>query len=397
MKYIVLVPDGASDYPLKELSGRTPLQATNIPHMDRLAREGLLGTVRTIPWGMSPGSDVANLSIMGYDPTRFYTGRGPLEAASLGVELKADEVAFRCNLVTVADGRLIDYSAGHITSEEARLLIEDLQKKLGSDNIRFYPGISYRHLLVLHNGAAQARCLPPHDIVGSQIEASFPSGQGSEELLGLMKASREILEAHTVNQERVREGKNPANMIWLWGQGKAPAMPTFREKYGLTGGVITAVDLIKGIGRYAGLRIVDVPGATGYFDTDYAAKAEYALKVIQEIDFVFVHVEAPDEAGHTRNLQAKMEALEKFDEKIVGYLLDSLEEQEEFRILLLPDHATPLEIATHVDDPVPFVIFDSTQPRSSTNSFDEVAAEKSNFHLSQGFKLMDFFITGKLS
>lgn len=396
MKYIVLVPDGASDYPVRELGGRTPLQAANIPHMDNLAREGLLGTVRTIPPGMSPGSDVANLSIMGYDPTRFYTGRGPLEAASLGVELKADEVAFRCNLVTVAEERLIDYSAGHITSEEAHVLIGALQMEMGGEAWKFYPGVSYRHLLVVSNGAEKARCLPPHDVVGEPVEASLPSGEGAEELVALMKASRNILEGHPVNQKRVQEGKNAANMIWLWGQGKAPVMPTFGEKYGLTGGVITAVDLIKGIGRYAGLRAVDVPGATGYFDTDYAAKAKYALEVLEGTDFVFVHVEAPDEAGHTKNLRAKIEALEKFDEEIVGYVLESLKEQE-FKILLLPDHATPLEIATHADDPVPFVIFDSTEKRTfSDHSFNEVAARNSDLQLSQGFLLMDYFITGKL-
>lgn len=397
MKYVVLVPDGASDYPLKELGGKTPLQVAEIPHMHRLAQEGMLGTVLTVPEGLSPGSDVANLCIMGYDPARFYTGRGPLEAASMGVPLEKGDVAFRCNLVTVTDGRLVDYSAGHIASKEARELINALEKELGGERRHFYAGVSYRHLLVLQDKSLPAECRPPHDVVGSEIIGILPSGQGSTELVDLMRTSSDILASHPVNLERKREGKNQANMIWPWGQGTAPQMPTYQEKYGISGAVISAVDLIKGIGRYAGLRILDVPGATGYFDTNYAAKAEYALSALSEDDFVFVHVEAPDEAGHTRNHRAKIQALEDFDAHIVAFLLDNLAELGESKILLLPDHATPLAVATHTRDAVPFVIWDSTSMRPARgNAFDEASAARTGLHISEGFKLMDFFLTGKL-
>lgn len=397
MKYVILVPDGAADYPLKELNGKTPLQVAQLPHMDELVRKGLLGTVRTIPSGMNPGSDIANLSILGYDPHRFYTGRGPLEAASMGITLAEDEVAFRCNLVTVSERRLVDYSAGHIPTEEARILIEVVDSELGDSKVKFYAGVSYRHLMVMQDKISDVRCNPPHDVVGSKLEEILPAGKGAEELIRFTETSYQLLEAHPINKKRVGEGKSPANMIWLWGQGKAPAMPTLQEKYGVSGAVISAVDLVKGIGRLAGLKVIEVPGATGYFDTDYAAKAEYAFRSLEEGDFVFVHVEAPDEAGHTRNLQAKIKALEEFDVKIVGYILRALKDYGEFKILLLPDHATPLEVATHTADPVPFVIFDSSQPKSDGfDTFDELTAQKSNMHLTQGFKLMDLFVAGKI-
>ncbi len=395
MKYIILVPDGAADYPLKELGGKTPLQVAKLPNMDELANKGLIGTVKTIPSGMNPGSDVANLSIMGYDPQRFYTGRGPLEAASMDIKLGRDDIAFRCNLVTVSEQELIDYSAGHISTEESRILIEAVDSELGDDRVTFYPGVSYRHLMVWHNGLQKMNCFPPHDVVGRNLKDILPTGKGAEELIKLIEASYQILQAHPVNQNRVSEGKNPANMIWLWGQGKRPAMPTIKEKYGISGAVISAVDLVKGIGRLAGMKVIEVPGATGYFDTDYRAKSQYGLKVLEEVDLVFLHVEAPDEAGHTGDIKAKISALENFDSLIVETFLKQLD--GDFKILLLPDHATPIKVRTHVTDPVPFIIYNSSANQPGNFTFDEMSAQKSSFYLSEGHKLMDLFVRGSVN
>ncbi|MDD2666743.1 MAG: cofactor-independent phosphoglycerate mutase [Methanocellales archaeon] len=365
MKYVVLVGDGMEDYPIKALEGRTPLQVAYTPNMDFISAEGMVGTVRTIPEGMYPGSDVANLSILGYDPRKYYTGRGPLEAASMGVFLDEDDVAFRCNLVTVKDGILVDYSAGHISTEEGRSLIKLIDGELGDRNISFHPGISYRHLLVL-KGCEKVKCVPPHDMVGHLIEENLPSGKGSKLLKKLMQDSRSFLGEY---------------MIWPWGPGKAPNLPSFEEKYGLSGSVISAVDLIKGIGRCAELQIIDVPGATGYLDTNYRGKAEYALRSLEKKDFAFVHVEAPDEAGHEGNIGAKIKAIEDFDEKVVGTMLDGLEGYGEHKILVLSDHPTPISLRTHTADPVGFSIF-------STGEFPNMG------FIEEGHRLMDIFIKG---
>ncbi|MDD5166850.1 MAG: cofactor-independent phosphoglycerate mutase, partial [Candidatus Omnitrophica bacterium] len=363
MKYIVLVGDGMADYPLKELGERTPLEAARKPNMDFIAKAGVLGRAKTIPAKMSPASDVANLSILGYDPEKFYTGRGPLEAANLGVELEEDDVAFRCNLITAVGDTLVDYSAGHISSKEAGILIKFIDKKLGTNRIRFFPGVSYRHLMLVKRGAEdklqELFCRPPHDITGEKISKNLPQGKGAgaEMIIKLMQDSREILEGHEINHVRVDLKENPANMIWLWGQGRKPSMPKFIDKYGVSGSVISAVDLIKGLGRLLGLDVINVRGATGYYDTDYAAKARAALKSLEKNDFVFVHVEAPDEAGHNGDLREKITAIERIDQLILGPILKAFSRKKNFRILVLPDHATPVSLKTHVANEICFAMF----------------------------------------
>jgi len=403
MKYIVLIGDGMADRPLKELEGKTPLQKAFTPNMDRLAREGIIGTVRTIPPGFHPGSDVANLSILGYDPRKFYSGRAPLEAASMGVDLNKGDVAYRCNLVTLKFDKertravMEDYSGGHISTGEARDLIKDINSGLGTDAIRFYPGVSYRHLMVWQNGTLDVECVPPHDITGKEITDYLPTGQGEEVLRNLMRASVGVLHNHTVNKERVSKGKKPANSIWLWGQGKKPQMPTFREKYSLSGALVSAVDLTKGLGVYAGFEILKVPGVTGYIDTNYTGKAEYSLKALEKCDFVYIHVEAPDEAGHSGNYRDKVKAIEDFDALVVGTVLRGAKAFEEYRILLMPDHATPIEARTHTSEPVPFVIYDSRKKRDNKGAaFDEGIAERKDIMVvEEGHTLMDYFIRGK--
>ena len=396
MKYIVLVGDGMADYPIKELGGRTPLEVARTPNMDYIARYGRLGRVRTIPEKMKPASDVANLSILGYDPQKFYSGRGPLEAANLGVELEDDDVAFRCNLVTVANDKLIDYSAGHISSKEAAILIKSIDDSLGTDRIKFYHGISYRHLMLVKRGAEQhladLKCNPPHDIAGQDISKNLPKGEGSEVIIKLMEDSRKILEKHEINLVRIDLKENPANMIWLWGQGKKPAMPAFQAKYGLSGSVISAVDLLKGLGKILGLDVINVPGATGYYDTDYEGKARAALRSLEEKDFVFVHVEAPDEAGHNGDLREKITAIERFDQLVVGTILKAFKRKKNFRILVLPDHHTPVSVKTHTAEPVVFGIFGKGIIARGFLNYSEKEAEKSDLYFEKGQELMEYFI-----
>ncbi len=388
MKYLVLVGDGMADLPSKELDGRTPLQVANIPNMDFIANNGRNGIVKTIPDGMSPGSDVAILSILGYDPRVYYTGRGPLEAASMDVVLNRDDVAFRCNLVTVKDEIMVDYSAGHIPTEESRILIKHIDEKLGDEVTKFYPGASYRHLLVLGNGKGKgAKCTPPHDIVDKSIEKYLPRDGGF--LKKLMRDSMPILDEHDVNRRRVSAGKSPANMIWLWGQGMAPTMPSFEKLYGISGSVISDVNLVKGIGRCAGLNVVNVPGATGYLDTNYEGMADYALSALKNDDFVFLHVEAPDEAGHMGDIRAKIKAIEDFDEKVVGRVLANI--YGEYRIMVLSDHSTPISLRTHTADPVPFAIYSTDGGADDIRSFDEASARKGIF-LKDGHTLMNMLI-----
>ncbi len=377
MKFIVILGDGMADRPIESLKGKTPLQAAHTPNMDSVAREGKNGLAITVPEGMPPGSDVANLSVMGYDPHKYYTGRAPLEAAAMGVKLEEDDIAFRCNLVTVEKGIMKDYSAGHITSDEGKELIRDLKPLMPAQ--RLYAGVSYRNLLVLRAGA-DAICTPPHDITDRQIEDYLPRGRDSELLIGLMEAAKPILATHPVNLKRIAEGKRPANMIWLWGQGPAPAMPTFKERFGLSGAMISAVDLLKGIGVYAGLEVIDVPGATGTIDTNYAGKVEAALKALVRVDFVYLHVEAPDEAAHEGDLELKIKALELFDQKVVGPVIEGLKARgDDWRVLLLPDHATPISIRTHSHDPVPFAIMGKRIKPDSVRSFDEEAAKRGGY------------------
>ncbi len=396
MKYIVLVGDGMADYPIKELGERTPLEAARTPNMDFIAQHGRLGRISTIPQHLSPASDVANISILGYDPQQFYTGRGPLEAANLGIGLEEDDVAFRCNLVTVSGDKLVDYSAGHISSKEAQILIKFIDQNLGTNRLRFYPGVSYRNIMLAKRGRDyhldDLKCKPPHDIAGQGILANLPKGDNADILIKLMEDSRKLLEKHEINLVRIDLKENPANMIWLWGQGKKPTMPSFKDKYGLEGSVISAVDLIKGLGRILGLEVISVPGATGYYDTDYEGKAKCALKSLEEKDFVFVHIEAPDEAGHNGDLREKILAIERFDQLVVGTILKAFKRKRNFRILVLPDHATPVSVKTHTPEAVPFGIFGKGIVARGFLNYSEKEAEKSDLYFEKGHELMGYFI-----
>lgn len=399
MKYIILVGDGMADYPIPELGDRTPLQVADTTNMDMVARKGVSGVVKTIPENMPPGSDVANLSVLGYDPEVYYTGRGPLEAGSMGIQLSNDDVAYRCNVVTVENGVMVDYSSGHISSSESEELIAAIENELGTEEIRFHAGVSYRHLLIHRGGSESLKCTPPHDITGRKYEEYLPIGDGQEIIAGLMERSKSILADHPVNRKRVAVGKNPGNMIWPWGQGRAPDMPGILEKYGFTGSVISAVDLIKGIGYYAGLDIITVPGATGYLDTNYLGKAEYALESLLSSqsatrqDFVWVHVEAPDEAGHAADIEAKIKAIEEFDSKVVGTVLRGIEEsREEYLLLVLPDHFTPISVRTHVHGPVPFAACGTGIESDHVDNFCEAAADSGSMRFEKGHTLMPYLV-----
>ncbi len=398
----MIVGDGMADRPLKELGGKTPLQEAYTPNMDKLAATSILGKVRTVPEGMHPGSDVANLSILGYDPAKYYSGRAPLEAASIGVALGENDVAFRCNLVTLKFNRdrtravMEDYSSGHISSDEAAELIKEVSSQLGTRTISFYPGVSYRHLMVWADGSTDIECVPPHDILGKEISDYLPVGNGEEVIRKIMMDSVDILDSHPVNRNRVRDGKNPGNSVWFWGQGRRPQMPTFQEKYGITGALVSAVDLTKGLGIYAGFEILKVPGMTGYLDTNYQGKTDATIEVLKKVDFVYLHVEAPDEAGHSGSCKDKVQAIEDFDNYIVGGVLAGMKDFSEYRIIVLPDHATPVEIRTHSAEPVPFMIYDSRlQKSNAVSAYDEMITGRDDIMVfDEGYKLMDYFIKG---
>jgi 2,3-bisphosphoglycerate-independent phosphoglycerate mutase len=400
MKYVVIIGDGMADRPLKELGNKTPLQKAFTPNMDRIAQEGIIGSARTIPPNFYPGSDVANLSILGYDPLKFYTGRAPLEAASIGVKLNEDDISFRCNLITLKYDKkhkkaiMEDYSSGHITTEEARELISVINNELSSEDIHFYAGVSYRHLMVWSGGPVDVDCIPPHDILGKDISDYLPVGNGEEVLRGLIFESSAILERHPVNIERIKRGLRPANSIWLWGQGKKPSLPSFKERYSIDGALVSAVDLTRGIGINIGLKILEVPNITGYLDTNYRGKAEYSLNALKDVDFVYIHIEAPDEAGHSGNYRDKIKAIEDIDSLVVGTVMKGLEDFDEYRVLLMPDHATPIEVRTHTDEPVPFVILDNRRRMKNDNAFfDETLLERKGIlNFNEGYKLMDYFI-----
>lgn len=399
MKYIVIVPDGASDYPVEELGGLTPLQAAKTPNMDFIASNGLVGSVRTIPKDFPPGSDVANLSILGYNPKLYYTGRAPLEATSMGIVLLENDVAFRCNLVTLrfSDKQIFmdDYSAGHISSEEAKVLIEELNNRLSTEDIQFFPGVSYRHIMLWKNGSEEVECTPPHDITGREISRYLPIGKNAGFLKDLIFKSMEILRQHPINKKRMAEGKKPANSIWLWGQGRKPNLPTFFEKYGLKGALISAVDLTKGLGVLAGFHIINVPGATGWIDTNYEGKAEYALGALERVDLVYIHIESPDEAGHQGDYKIKIKALEDIDEKVVGRILKEAPKRfKNFKVLLLPDHPTPVKVRTHIAEPVPFAIYSSENPSGENRNFSEEILNSPKLFIEEGYKLMDLFLAG---
>lgn len=398
MKYVVLLCDGMADYPIDELGGATPMGAAEKPAMNALAAKAEVGLVKTVPDGIAPGSDVANLSVMGYDPAVYYTGRSPLEAASIGIDLKDDDVTLRCNLVTLSeeenyeDKSMVDYCAGDISTEEARILITFIQEKLGNDRFSFYPGVSYRHCLVWKQGNPRPGTLtPPHDITGRKVAGHLPQGPDADVLLEMMKKSYVLLKNHPINLHR---GKRPANSIWLWGEGMRPRLTSFQDKFGVKGSVVSAVDLIKGIGLCAKMHSCNVEGATGYIDTNFEGKREAALEELKKgQDFVYIHVEAPDECGHRNELQNKVKSIEEIDRRILAPLLKELQPLDDYSVMILPDHPTPISTRTHASDPVPYLIYRSSQEQNSgVACFDEKSAAATGNLISQGHTLMERFL-----
>jgi len=380
MKVIILLGDGMSDIAYSELGNKSPLQSAATPNMDFMAQHGQVGLAHTVPDGLPPGSDVANLSVFGYDPRTCYTGRSPLEAISMGVILGPDDVAFRMNLVTLKPhGSSIymqDFSAGHISTAEAGELVETLQKELGNSEIEFHAGVGYRHLMVWRGGKDGMRSTPPHDITGKAIRDFLPRGDGADTLNNIMNHAQMVLHTHPINVKRKEQGHLPANSVWLWGHGKTPRIEAYQGKFGLSGAVISAVDLIKGIGICAGLDIVNVEGATGYIDTNYLGKGQAALAALEKHDFVYVHVEAPDEASHAGNMEHKLKAIEDFDRQVVGTVLEGIKKYDDYAILCMPDHPTPVKLMTHTSDPVPFVIYRSGAGEGNgAASYDEFQAK----------------------
>ncbi len=405
MKYIVMLADGMADYPVPELDNKTPLMVANTPNMDYLAKNGAVGLAKTVPDGMAPGSDTANLSVMGYDPKIYYTGRSPLEAVSMGIDLSLTDVTFRCNLVTLSDTEnyedavMVDYSAGEITTAESTELINYLNEHFKTEYINLYPGISYRHCLVSKNFKTGGILTPPHDISKKPIKDHLPKGENADILLDMMRRSRELLKDHPVNKKRVAEGKNPASSCWFWGEGTKPALTSFKERFNIQGGVISAVDLIKGIGICAGHKLCEVEGATGNWDTNFIGKANAALSLLNEgCDYVYIHVEAPDECGHHGDIAHKIESIEAIDKQILGTIIPKMQKSgEDFSILVMPDHPTPISCMTHVSDPVPFILYSSvTKLGPSADCYNEDTAKATGLYVANAADLSDHLISNKI-
>ncbi len=402
MKYAVILCDGMADRPIPEFENKTPMSKANKPNMNYLASKGEVGLVKTVAMGMKPGSDVANLSVIGYDSKIYYTGRSPLEAASIGIDLKNDDVTLRCNLVTLSDEpnyedkTMVDYCSGDISSEEAKVLIDYIQENLGNDIFKFYSGVSYRHCLVWTKGEPHPGVLtPPHDITDKKIKEYIPKGEFVAPLYDLMKKSYDLLKDHPVNRKRIENGKNPANSIWLWGEGVKPRLDTFESKFGIKGSMISAVDLLKGIGKCAEMSVCSVEGATGYIDTNFSGKAQAAIDELKRgQDFVYIHVEAPDECGHRGETQNKKKSIELIDELIIGPVVNALKEMgEPYSIMVLPDHPTPLCIKTHSSEPVPYLIYRSNEEKDSgVKIFDEDSAASTGIYIDPGYTLMNRFL-----
>jgi 2,3-bisphosphoglycerate-independent phosphoglycerate mutase len=397
VKYVILVGDGMADYPLKELGGKTPLEAADTPNMDRIA-SGRLGLVKTIPDEMEAGSDIANLSLLGYDPSQYHTGRAPLEAASMNVGLQPEQVAFRMNLVTLewrTDREIIMVSntAGDISTEESAEIIRSLKDEIRTPGIALYAGVAYRHLLVWDDGPEASAVFPPHDVLEQNV-ADYLNHHSENPIPGLISRSWPSLKRHPVNMDRKRRGLNPANSIWLWGQGRPPKLPSFQERCGLRGGVISAVDLLKGIGIYAGLTPIDVEGATGYLDTNYRGKAEAALTNLEKMDFMYVHVEAPDEAGHHGDYREKIQAIENFDRQVVGTVLEGLIRHPHYRIMVVSDHLTPIVKRTHTREPSPFAWASEKEIGMNPSVFSEERAKIGGYLFEKGYELLDAFLSG---
>jgi 2,3-bisphosphoglycerate-independent phosphoglycerate mutase len=391
-KYVIIVPDGAADDPQEALGGKTPLEAAETPNMDRIGAEGRQGLVRTVPQGMEPGSDVAQMSLLGYDPRRYYTGRAPIEAAARGIQLGINDWVFRCNMITIADGKMADHSAGHISTEEATGLIAELSRQIRDDRISLHAGVSYRHLLVFRGADFDVRTYPPHDCIGTPVEKILPRGKGADVLIELMNQSQQLFAGHEINRIRQDLGENQVSSVWLWGQGKQTRLESFHKRFGIRGVAITAVDLVRGLAKLVGFDLIEVPGATGFFDTNYEGKGLAAIKALAEYDLVFVHVEAPDEASHEGNLQMKKKAIEAVDQHVVGPVLRALERYEQWRILVLPDHPTPVQGGAHSAAPVPFAMAGPGVTGVLHLGFGETNAAKCGLRIENGCELMEYFL-----
>lgn len=384
MKYVVILGDGMADYPLSELNGKTPLDVAQKPFIDELCKISNIGLIKTVPDGMKPGSDVANLSVLGYNPKEVYTGRSPLEAGSIGIDLLDTDIATRANLVTVseepnyADKTMIDYSAGEISTEEAKVLIDYLAEKLNDDKYKLYSGISYRHCFVTANGKLAGDLTPPHDITGKPVKGHLPTSEVGKVYLDFMERSYELLKDHPINIKRVKDGKNPANSLWFWGEGTKPKLQNFEEKFGVKGGIISAVDLLKGIAKLSGMQSIEVEGATGNYDTNFIGKAMACVEALKKgLDYVYIHMEAPDECGHHGDLERKIYSIEQID-KVVKYVYTELTlSGEDFKILICPDHPTPIKLMTHVSDPVPFLLYSSKEKVQGVDKYNETNAKNS--------------------
>ena len=400
MKYVVVLCDGMADYPVPALGGKTPMMVAKKPHIDALAAKAEVGLVRTVAPGLKPGSDVANMSVLGFDPHRFYTGRSPLEAASIGIDMKDSDVSLRTNLVTLsdkgepfADKVIEDYCADDISTEEARQLIEAVQAAFGGGKYDFYTGVSYRHCLIWHGGTTElGNMTPPHDITGKVIGPHLSTAETARPLLEMMEKSFDLLKDHPVNKARVAAGRRPANCIWLWGEGKRPALRPFEALYGIKGGMVSAVDLLKGIANCAGMEVAEVPGATGYIDTDFEGKAKAALDLLTRNDLVYVHFEAPDECGHRNEPENKVKAIEMIDSRVLSILEKGLEQYEDYKILLLPDHPTPIVTRTHASDPVPYLLYQKSAPKTGVDTINEETAKATGIYMENGPAMMPHFL-----
>lgn len=402
MKYVVVLYDGMADYPVEALGGKTPMQKANKPIFDSLAKRGEVGLVRTIGEGLKPGSEIGNLTVMGYDPRKYFTGRSPLEAISIGVKMADDDISLRCNLVALSDEEnyddktMVDYSAGDISSEEAAKIIETVQQNFGGGEFDFYSGVSYRHCLIFHKGTTDLGTMtPPHDISGKVVGPYISTSPNAQKLTSLMRKSYDLLKDHPVNIERIKQGKRPANSIWLWGEGTKPTLPPFSELYGVKGTVISAVDLLKGIGIAAGMQTPEVEGATGYIDTNFEGKANAAVDALKkDCDFAYIHIEAPDECGHRYEPENKVKAIEYIDSRVLPIVIKGLEEiGEDYKIMILPDHPTPLSTRTHASDPVPYMIYQKSKEKDSgVESINEESAKKTGNFIDAGYELMNKFI-----
>lgn len=400
MKYVVVLCDGMADYPVPALGGKTPMMVAKKPHIDALAAKAEVGLVRTVAPGLKPGSDVANMSVLGFDPHRFYTGRSPLEAASIGIDMKDSDVSLRTNLVTLsdkgepfADKVIEDYCADDISTEEARQLIEAVQAAFGGGEYDFYTGVSYRHCLIWHGGTTElGNMTPPHDITGKVIGPHLSTAETARPLLEMMEKSFDLLKDHPVNKARVAAGRRPANCIWLWGEGKRPALRPFEALYGIKGGMVSAVDLLKGIANCAGMEVAEVPGATGYIDTDFEGKAKAAMDLLTRNDLVYVHFEAPDECGHRNEPENKVKAIEMIDSRVLPILEEGLEQYEDYKILLLPDHPTPIVTRTHASDPVPYLLYQKSAPKTGVDTINEETAKATGIYMENGPAMMPHFL-----